>query len=269
MAYVMFLLILGTLGWIGWCCHRETYTPSLTPIWLSWMEGLGLTFMILLISCYAPGIFVKIFRLKKYLASQCSDVEWMLLLNSIGQIAILLFLFFLKFKKIWILPRTWERCYMLEDVGVMALKAFLMLIPCLYLLELLWIFLSVSLVDHFLISPFLLEDQWLVQHFHQVTLGPTLWMFCLCTLLLAPILEELLFRYGLYRFLKSKWSARKSCWVTSGIFALVHSHWLSFVPLFGMSVFLIHLYERQKNLMPCIGVHMLFNLNTCLLLFCG
>jgi membrane protease YdiL (CAAX protease family) len=263
----MFLLIFGTLGWIERYCHRETYKPSLTPIWLSWMEALGLIFTMLLISWYVPGIFCKIFHLKKYLASQCSDVERMLVLNSIGQVALLLFLFFLKFKKNWIFPRTWERDYLPEDIGVMALKAFLMLTPCLYLLELLWIFLSVSLVDHFLISPFLLEDQWLVQYFRQVTSDSMLWMFCLCTLLLAPILEELLFRYGLYRFLKSKWSARASCWVTSGIFALVHFHWLSFLPLFGMSVFLIHLYERQKNLTPCIGVHMLFNLNTCLLLY--
>ena len=191
----------------------------------------------------------------------------MLLLNGIGQVALLLFLFILKFKKILVLPRTWERRYEPEDMGVMTFKAFLMLVPCLYLLELLWIFLSVSLVDHFLISPFLLEDQWLVQHFRQVTSGPMLWMFCFCTLLLAPILEELLFRYGLYRFLKSKWSARTSCWITSGIFAMMHFHWLSFVPLFGMSIFLIHLYERQKNLVPCIGVHMLFNLNTFVLLY--
>jgi membrane protease YdiL (CAAX protease family) len=187
-------------------------------------------------------------------------------MNGVGQVALLGFFYFLKSRKIWIFPKTWEQRYPVGDICIMALRNFLMLIPYLWLLNLIWILCSVSLVDHFSASPFILEDQLLVQNFHDITSGSTLFIFCLCTLILAPILEELLFRYGIYRFLKSKWSARASCWTTSFLFALVHLHWLSFVPLLGMSFFLVHLYEREKNLMPCIGVHMLFNINTLVLL---
>jgi membrane protease YdiL (CAAX protease family) len=231
------------------------------------MEALGLASAIFLVSWCIPGIVYKILGLWGGVIAQWSDIEWVLLMNGVGQLASLGFIYFIKSRGVWLFPRTWECRHSFCDVCAIALKAFLLLMPCFWLLNLVWTFFSIFLVNSFPMLSFILEDQLLIQHFHEIVSWPMWLFFFLCTLILAPIVEELLFRYGLYRFLKSKWNARVACWITSGVFALIHAHWLSFVPLLGTSLFLIHLYEREKCLMPCVFVHMLFNANTLVLLF--
>ncbi|MDR0445280.1 MAG: CPBP family intramembrane metalloprotease [Puniceicoccales bacterium] len=265
--YISFLLILGTLGWVGWYWHREAYSPSLQAIWLSWLEAFGLAFAIFLVTWYIPGIIYGILGRWSSVIAQRSDTEWMFLMSGFGQMASLGFFYFLGSRGFWLFPKTWECRRSLGDICAIALKAFLLLLPCIWVLNLVWTLFSIFLVDSFPSLSSILEDQLLIQHFHEITSWPMRLIFFFCTLILAPITEELLFRYGFYRFLKGKWSARAACWATSVVFALMHVHWLSFVPLLGISLFLIHLYEREKHLMPCILVHMLFNANTFVLLF--
>ncbi|MDR2340830.1 MAG: CPBP family intramembrane metalloprotease [Puniceicoccales bacterium] len=81
----------------------------------------------------------------------------------------------------------------------------------------------------------------------------------------APACEELLFRGGIYRFLKGKISPIPASLLTGAIFALLHWNWNAFLPLFFLSVFLTHLYECEGSLHAPIIVHGLLNANSIVL----
>ncbi|MDR2677177.1 MAG: CPBP family intramembrane metalloprotease [Puniceicoccales bacterium] len=82
---------------------------------------------------------------------------------------------------------------------------------------------------------------------------------------IAPTCEELLFRGGIYRFLKGKISPTPAALVTGAIFALLHWNWNAFLPLFFLSLFLTCLYERVGLLHAPIIVHGLLNANSIVL----
>jgi membrane protease YdiL (CAAX protease family) len=77
--------------------------------------------------------------------------------------------------------------------------------------------------------------------------------------ILAPIAEEILFRYFFYRFFKARLSSWQAMLLVSFLFAQMHFNLAAFMPLWVMGIFLTFLYERHGNLIPCILVHSLFN----------
>ena len=85
--------------------------------------------------------------------------------------------------------------------------------------------------------------------------------------LIAPVAEELFFRAGVYRFLKSRLPAVAALGVASFLFALFHFNLGSFLPLFVLGTALAKLYERTGNIASPIVLHLLFNLVQILLMF--
>lgn len=91
----------------------------------------------------------------------------------------------------------------------------------------------------------------------------------------APLTEELVFRAGLFRYLRS-WAPR---WVALGVsallFASLHVNWVtleglnSLVPLIALAVIFSLAYEQTGKIGTAIVAHALFNLNTILLIFSG
>jgi len=79
---------------------------------------------------------------------------------------------------------------------------------------------------------------------------------------LAPVNEELLFRAGLYRFLKGKFPRRVALGAASFVFAAAHYNLYSFVPLFVVGWLLARTYERSGHIGVSMVFHALFNLNT-------
>ena len=75
----------------------------------------------------------------------------------------------------------------------------------------------------------------------------------------APMAEELVFRYFLYRGLKNYISASKAAVLVSFVFALLHVNLASFGGLFVLSVIFIYLYEKTQNLWTAIAAHGLSN----------
>lgn len=84
--------------------------------------------------------------------------------------------------------------------------------------------------------------------------------------LVAPVTEELFFRAGLYRFLKSRLPAPVAVAAASFLFALSHFNLESFLPLFVLGWLLARLYERTGHIAAPILFHALFNLATILLI---
>jgi membrane protease YdiL (CAAX protease family) len=85
------------------------------------------------------------------------------------------------------------------------------------------------------------------------------WGIIFLTVVLAPIAEEIFFRYFLYRFGKSHMSSRRAAFLAAFVFALLHGNLVAFAPLWAVGAFLTFLYEYCGNLVPCIIAHSLFN----------
>jgi len=92
-------------------------------------------------------------------------------------------------------------------------------------------------------------------------------LLVLFAVVLAPLVEEIIFRGCLYRFLKSQ-TALLPAQIISGIFfALLHANLLSFVPLVLVGLLLARVYEASGNLLTAVIYHAFFNGFTLLMLF--
>ena len=84
--------------------------------------------------------------------------------------------------------------------------------------------------------------------------------------LLAPLLEELVFRGLIQNYLSAKWGSIAGLLVSSAIFALVHFSFSQglgnisiILSLFVLSLFIGHTYNRQRSLVAPLTFHAIFN----------
>ena len=83
--------------------------------------------------------------------------------------------------------------------------------------------------------------------------------FGLSAIVLAPLLEEILFRAILYRGIKQRGHPRLALWGSSLLFATIHFSVLTFVPLTVLAIILALLYEKANHLAAPVITHSLFN----------
>lgn len=84
-------------------------------------------------------------------------------------------------------------------------------------------------------------------------------IFGIVAVVLAPVVEEVLFRGILYPTVKQAGFPRIALWGTSLFFALTHANFLTFIPLTVLALALVWLYERTNNLAAPVVTHALFN----------
>ena len=110
------------------------------------------------------------------------------------------------------------------------------------------------------------ENQILVEAFSRAE-NPLIPLLCVPAIaIFTPIIEEIIFRAGLYRFLKSKMSAVPAAVLSSIVFALMHDAPISYLPLTLLGCIFCFAYEKTGRLAAPIIVHGLFNANTLLCL---
>lgn len=85
----------------------------------------------------------------------------------------------------------------------------------------------------------------------------------------APVTEELIFRAGLFRYLRTRVSRVFSLAIPAMIFALLHGNVAAFLPLFALGVFFALAYERTGRIAVPMIAHSLFNLHTIVLVMAG
>jgi hypothetical protein len=88
-------------------------------------------------------------------------------------------------------------------------------------------------------------------------------------IVLAPIVEELIFRGCLYRFLKSQSTLLPAQIMSGALFSLIHFNLFSFLPLVIVGVLLARVYEKSGSILTPICFHALFNGFNLLILFLG
>ncbi len=112
------------------------------------------------------------------------------------------------------------------------------------------------------------QEQVAVRFLLESMKSPTSLVFTLPTILiLAPIIEEFLFRGNLQTFFKRYMMPKKAIFLTALCFAFFHysssqgwSNVSLIATLFIFGLFLGFIYERQASLYASIGLHMTFNL---------
>ncbi len=92
--------------------------------------------------------------------------------------------------------------------------------------------------------------------------------FAVAAIVIAPVVEEVLFRGILYRTIKQSGRPRVALVATSLLFAAVHANLMTFVPLAFFGVVMVLIYEKTGTLLAPIVTHSFFNVvNFCLFLF--
>lgn len=77
--------------------------------------------------------------------------------------------------------------------------------------------------------------------------------------LVAPVLEETLFRGFIYGPVRLRWGGLAGACVSSFLFAAFHWSLTAFVPLFILGCLLCYVTERTGSLYPAMGMHLGFN----------
>lgn len=83
----------------------------------------------------------------------------------------------------------------------------------------------------------------------------------------APVFEETLFRGFIYPVLKTKWGLWPALLIVSLVFAAIHFHIPSLIPLFLLGIALGLAYESSGTLLAPIVLHAVFNGTNILMLF--
>jgi len=83
------------------------------------------------------------------------------------------------------------------------------------------------------------------------------WFLLVC--ILAPLIEEFLFRGVLYPLLKKHVGVFWGCVLSSLAFAVSHQNLRSFVVLFLLGAFLTYSYEKNNNILVPMTSHAFFN----------
>ncbi len=86
---------------------------------------------------------------------------------------------------------------------------------------------------------------------------------------IAPITEELVFRAGIFRYLRTRLPRWAALLIPAIIFAAVHADLPSFAPLLVLGLVFSLAYERTGNIRTTMVAHALFNLNTTVLVLAG
>ena len=78
--------------------------------------------------------------------------------------------------------------------------------------------------------------------------------------LVAPIVEEILFRGYLFGGLRSRWSFRVSALISAVLFGLAHGQLNVGLDTFALGLFLAYVYEKSGNVWVAVALHGLKNL---------
>ncbi|MEW6306936.1 MAG: type II CAAX endopeptidase family protein [Verrucomicrobiota bacterium] len=116
---------------------------------------------------------------------------------------------------------------------------------------------SALVMEQVLVTP---EVQSTVQTLQSSVDRSEQYYFAFVAILIAPVVEEILFRGIVYPSLKQSGRPQLALWVTSLAFAAIHGNAMSFVSLAVLGMVLIALYEKTNNLLVPIVTHSLFNL---------
>lgn len=113
------------------------------------------------------------------------------------------------------------------------------------------------------------EEQSLVDVFRKADDPLLLVLMIFLAVVVAPVTEELIFRAGLFRYIRTRVTRPFAMILPALLFAYFHNNIGAFVPLLALGVLFAVAYERTGRISVPIIAHGLFNLNTIVLAMAG
>ena len=123
-------------------------------------------------------------------------------------------------------------------------------------------FLMVISKAYHLLLEYILGSEVELQEVAQIVTQELSWvqiLYIAMAILVAPLYEELLFRGIIFPYMVKRTGLAGGALLVSLLFALLHFHLPSVVPLFLLSVALCLAYWRTGSLWVSIGIHTIFN----------
>jgi uncharacterized protein len=114
-----------------------------------------------------------------------------------------------------------------------------------------------------------IERQDLIGMFAHADSPVLLVVMLVLAIVMAPLTEELVFRAGLFRYLRTRLPRAAALLLPSLVFAGLHLNLASFAQLVVLAIVFSLAYERTGHIGTTIVAHALFNLNTIVLIFAG
>ncbi|MEC8332735.1 MAG: type II CAAX endopeptidase family protein [Verrucomicrobiota bacterium] len=146
-----------------------------------------------------------------------------------------------------------------------AAPLFLMFLPLIWIVSLVW----TNTLGGFQTAGWIeeIEQQELVTLFQNGGHPMAMLLLVILAVIMAPVVEEIIFRGCIYRFLKSQTSLLVAQIISGCIFSIMHANLLSFVPLIFVGILLARIYEKTGSLNASMWFHALFNAFSLLMLF--
>ena len=142
------------------------------------------------------------------------------------------------------------------------LATFLVAVPVLTAVSLVW----QGLLQLCHITPKPQESVELLRHIESSPLRFTL---LFVAIVVAPVSEELVFRAGIFRYLRTRFPRWAALLLPALLFASLHLDLGSFVPLLALALVFSLAYERTGTIGTTMVAHALFNLNAAFLVLAG
>lgn len=146
-----------------------------------------------------------------------------------------------------------------------AVPIFIMSLPIIWIATLIWSGILSGLQGAGLVEEF--APQELVTLFKSGGDWAAMVLLVMMAVIVAPVVEEVIFRGCIYRFLKSQTTLLGAQVISGAVFAFLHGNLLSFVPLILVGVLLARAYEKTGSLAVAIWFHAFFNAFSLLMLF--
>ena len=142
---------------------------------------------------------------------------------------------------------------------------FIMFLPIIWVVTFVWtqilgIVQSIGLINQF-------QPQELILLFQGGGNPLAMTILVIFAVVLAPLVEEIIFRGCIYRFLKSRLTLTTAQILSGAVFAVMHGNLMSFAPLVIVGVLLARVYEKAGNLLVPICFHAFFNGFSLVMLF--
>ena len=120
------------------------------------------------------------------------------------------------------------------------------------------------------------EKQELVDILEKAGPGALRWWFIAVATVLVPLTEEIVFRAGLFRFMRTRFPRWAAIAGTSALFGALHVAWSdrmaglpTLAPLIVLAAVFCVAYERTGRIGTTVVAHALFNLNMIMLVLAG
>ena len=257
------VLVLGGLAAMTWSIRRaRRAAPAGVEPWRASLLDFGIWVWLI---CFAFYAGMNLFRVAyPPPASQPPGTRYVLLQACVFQLSALAMQIALLWSKRSFSPAPFNRVSLsaLRIVGEGAL-AWLAAFPLFTLVSWVWqLALELAQKTWTNLETPLQEPVKILTHSSSITEKALVIFFAV---LVAPVAEELFFRGGVYRFLKSRLPANLAVVMASAFFALSHFNLESLLPLFVLGWLLARLYERTGHIAAPMVFHALFNLAMILL----